>query len=264
MHIHEANIANLTGLWKKYGSQPIKGSTLPLLNANTHWPHRCWFDWGTLSDEGIRRVLQRNADNNTLLDNVPESAIVPVWPMLNRTDEDEYGVQFKQQLIENLLIERKWVCGFEQIAMYLDLQERVACSPSVRIGFQVNPVHTPEEVKSWVDISSEAFAYSIDRPVIEQLINDKDIQILLGFQSGQAVASALLYKTGNIIGLHQVGVKQAFQGKGIARCFMQEIIADCVRWQVKYIVLQASQVGQPLYSRLGFREQFYIKNYRKL
>jgi len=264
MHIHEANLTNLTGLWKKYGSQHIKGSTLPLLHANTHWPHRCWFDWGTLSGEGIRQTIQGHADNNTLLDNVPESAVVPVWPIISSAGDDGHATLFEQQLIEKQLIKKKWVCGFEQMAMYLELQEGAAYSPSDPTGFQVNPVRTSEDVAQWVDIGSEAFAYNIDRSVIEQLINDKDIQILLGFQNGQAVASALLYKTGDIIGLHQVGVKQAFQGQGIARCFMQDIREACALWQGKYIVLQASQAGQPLYDSLGFRAQFTIKNYQRV
>ncbi len=264
MHLHQANLTNLTGLWKKYGAQQIMGNTLPCLYANTHWPHRCWFDWETLSDNNIQKTSQRYANNNTILDKVPESAIMPVWPMMSSTNDDEHTIQFEQPFIEKQLIAKKWLCEFEQVAMYLEVPKEQTVSLSAHTGFRMSPVRTSEQIKAWADIGSEAFSYHIDYSVIEPLIRDKDMQILLGFQDGQAVASALLYKTGETIGLHQVGVKRAFQGKGIARRFMQEIIATCVRWQGKYVVLQASEAGQPLYSSLGFRMQFHIRNYQKI
>jgi len=255
MHIDEANLINLTGLWKKYGSRPVNECELPLLLANTHWPHRCWHDWKT--DE-LSSTMAGYSNDTAWLEDVPESVILPIWPTMSDNKV------FKPLLTEKQLLEKKWIYAFGQIAMYIELHEEMAYHPLTRLGFQVNPECTPEDITKWVEIGSEAFAYCIDRSVIENLINDKSIRILLGYQGEQAVASALLYKTGNVIGLHQVGVKRAFQGQGIAKYFMQEIISTCVLWQGKYIVLQASQAGQPLYDGLGFQAQFTIKNYQRV
>jgi len=264
MHINKANINNLTGLWKKYGAQQIGNNRLPLLHINTKWPNRCWFDWTALSNETVRKTLQEYANNSTLFEDMSESTVVPIWSIMSRLNEETPEDQLAQQFIENLLIEKNWGCKFEQTTMSLKLQNKAVCSSSARTGFEVRVVSKSKEVGEWVDIGSEAFAYNIDHSVIEQLINDKDIQILLGIQNGLAVACALLYKTGDVIGLHQVGVKQAFQGKGIARCFMREIFSACTLWQGKYVVLQASSAGQPLYFSLGFKELFYIRNYQKI
>jgi len=264
MHINKANINNLTGLWKKYGSQQIGKNKFPFLRINTHWPNRCWFDWKGISDKTSRKTLQEHANDNRLFDELSESTVVSVWPIMSLVNKNELNDQFAQQLIENSLIEKNWVCGFKQMAMSLKLQNKSSHLPSTRPEFQVKTVCTLKEVKEWVDIGSEAFSYNIDRSVIEQLINDKDIQILLGIQNDQAVACALLYKTDDVIGLHQFGVKQAFQGQGIARYFMQEILAACIVWRGEYVVLQASLAGQPLYFSLGFEELFYIKNYQKI
>jgi len=260
MHIDKANITNLTGLWKKYGSRPINGGALPLQHANIHWPHRCWLDW---SRGDIVYTMLGHLNDTSWLKYVPKSAILPIWPMVSDNENGDAAL-FEKLLIEKQLQEKKWICTFEQTAMYMKLQEETACLSLTRPGFQVIPVRTSEDIKKWVDIGSEAFAYRIDLPVIENLFNDKDIQILLGWQDEQAVACALLYKTGDIIGIHQVGVKQTFQGQGIARCFMQAILAACTMWQGKYIVLQASQAGQPLYEKLGFTAQFTIKNYQRV
>ncbi|MFK5947918.1 MAG: GNAT family N-acetyltransferase [Methylococcales bacterium] len=260
MHIDEANLFNLTCLWKKYGSWPVNEGALPRLHANMHWPHRCWRDWNT---SNIGYTMPGPPSDTAWLEDVPESVILSIWPPMS-DNKSGVAVPFEQQLIEKRLLEKQWICDFEQIAMYMELQEESTCLPLSRPGFQVMTVRASEDIKKWVDIGSEAFAYRIDYPVIENLINDKSIRILLAYEGTQAVASALLYKTGKIIGIHQVGVKQAFQGQGVARCFMQNIIASCIMWQGKYIVLQASQAGLPLYDSLGFKVQFTIKNYQRV
>lgn len=251
MHIDEANITNLTGLWRKYGSRAVKEGELPLLHINTHWPHRCWPDW---SAEAVSNLLLRGPNDVAWLEhystNIPESAVLSVWPSTAGNDKP--------------LLEQQWICAFEQTAMYMALDESITYPTFSPLSFQVKPVSTLDDIKRWVDIGSEAFAYSIDRSVIEGLMNDKDVQILLAYQGEQAVACALLYKTDDIIGIHQVGVKRSFRGQGIARCFMREIITACIQWQGKYVVLQASQAGQPLYESLGFSVQFTIRNYKKV
>ena len=155
----------------------------------------------------------------------------------------------------------------EQTAMFLNVPNSSSDSGTLqvqpRIGFTVKKVKTPQDITLWIDVVMQAFGYSIDREVIENLINDLDMQLLMGCYNDQTIASAILYKTGDTIGIHQVGVKQDFQGKGFARSFMKEIMAICQLWQGKNIVLQASQSGKPLYESLGFTPQFLIKSYQK-
>jgi ribosomal protein S18 acetylase RimI-like enzyme len=258
MHIDQANLTNLTSLWKKYGAREIKRNMLPLLYASTDWPNRCWLDWGALSVDDLDQVLQET--DKTWIKNVPESKILALWAVTSGNQNRHAGL-LKQELIEKFLLEKNCKCLFEQTAMYLPLQDAIE-SPQVHPEFQVKAVSTAQEITKWVDISSEAFAYSIDRSVIEKLLNEQDIQLLIGWKNDLAIASALLYKTGDIIGVHQLGIKQDFQGKGFARCLMLEIIRLCYLWQGRYLVLQASQAGKPLYDSLGFTEQFLIKNYQ--
>lgn len=263
MHIHRANLTNLTGLWKKYGAQKINNDTRPLIFSNTHWPNRYWFEWDNISEEDLQQTLQSSSKIKNLFDHISDSTIVPVWPMINPSEKFEL-TNLYDQLIEYLLIQKNWICSFEQTAMYLELNKETIKPPLINTDFKVQEVNTSEDIMEWVSIGSEAFTYTIDTFVIEQLINNKNIQILLGIQNGQAVACGLLYKSDDVTGVHQLGVKQDFQGKGIARRFMQEIISICTLWKSKYIVLQASPAGKPLYVSLGFRTQFSIKNFQRL
>ena len=260
MHIDEANLSNLTNLWLLYGSQPVKATRL--LQTNTHWPYRCWIDWNAQSDDDTAK-LQGDVNDNRWLENIPESAIFPLWQAIS-ADNKLLASIFDPQVIEQLLLDQHWYCAFEQTAMYLALSGDTRHVPQMRAGFKVKPVDTFEDIKTWADIGSEAFSYQIDLSVIQQLINVDDIKLLLGWDNDQPIASGLLYKTGDIIGVHQLGVKQAFQGKGFAKCFMLDIIEACAQWQGKYVVLQASQAGKPLYEKLGFKSQFSIKNFMRV
>jgi ribosomal protein S18 acetylase RimI-like enzyme len=260
MHIDEANLSNLTKLWHQYGSQLVKADTLPILIANIGWPRRCWIDSMVRSDDDSNHHLG-NVNNNQWVKNIPGSATFSLWPTLSSNNNLPLS-KCGMQVIEQSLLDQHWHCAFEQTAMYLTLSGDAKHVLQTRTGFKVRAVDTFEDIKVWVDISSDAFANQIDLRVIQQLINLDDIQLLLGWENNQAVASGLLYKTGDIIGVHQVGVKQAFQGKGLAKCLMLDIIAACAQWQGKYVVLQASQAGKPLYEKLGFKSQFLIKNFK--
>jgi ribosomal protein S18 acetylase RimI-like enzyme len=194
--------------------------------------------------------------------NIPKLAVFPLWLTKNANKNLPVN-EFEPQIIEQLLLDNHWCCTFEQTAMYFALSAAAKHLPQTRPGFEVKPVTRLEDIKLWADIGSEAFAYQIDISVIQQLVNIDDIQLLIAWENEQAVACGLLYKTGDIIGVHQVGVKRSFQGKGFAKCLMLDIIEACVQWQGKYVVLQASQAGKPLYEKLGFNSQFLIKNFKR-
>lgn len=260
---HESNLRNLVGLWHKYGSQQIEGGTYPHAFTNTGWPNRCWVDWGVWDKETLNQILQESHHIKKFLTYAPVSAVVPIFRNLGTCNTSLENQTQAHTLLEKELLEQHWHCQFEQTAMYLDLSASPAATMRGNDGFQVVPVSQSESLSTWVDIASEAFGYSVDYSVIEPLIDDYDLKILLGYQNATAVACGLLYKTGDVIGLHQFGVKRAFQRKGIAHRFMQQLIAISIHWQGKLMVLQASEAGQPLYCRLGFKEQFLIRNYSR-
>jgi len=262
MHIDEANLQNLTQLWHKYGSKPVNVARLPLLQTNTHWPHRCWIDWRAQQNEGLEH-LQGLITDNMWEESLPKSTFFSLWPRMSVSNH-MHASKYAQHNIEKILIDKHWHCAFEQTAMYLALHHETKYLSQARSGFKVKPVATLNDIKQWVDISSKAFDYSIDLSVIQPLVNDTDIQLLIGWEKDQAIACGLLYKTDDIIGVHQIGVKPASQGKGFAKSFMLDLIAVCEQWQGKFVVLQASQAGKPLYDSLGFKSQFLIKNFQRV
>lgn len=237
--LDKANIDNLTALWRTMGAAPVAGAAGSGWHANTHWPHRYWCDWGrepTLNGQALPARL-------------PSRAMVPVWAA------GEDNSPFEQALIARGL----GVC-LEQRAMHLSLSEWVA---EPRDELRIRPVTGAGLVAGWTRLGSRAFGYDIDERVIRRIAGDPGVRLLLAEREGQAVATALLYKTGSVIGVHQVGVPPELQGQGIAYGLMLRLIAACRDWGGHHITLQASSAGEGLYRRLGFEPSFRIRSYRR-
>lgn len=240
--IDKANIENLTSLWRRMGVRPRSPGTGERLNVSTSWPHRHWFDQGA---EDLTAIAI-----DDFIGRLGQDSVVPVWGDLGRG----------QLQIEPAMIAAGYAVSFEQTAMYLDLETQAETSR----GMELQRVTSRAEIEVWTDIASEAFAYEIDASVIERLGTEPAVQLLLGYCDGQPAATAMLYKTSEVIGVHQVGVAQAFQGRGIGHALMLRVIELGRLWRGRYITLQASAAGEGLYRRLGFHVQFTIRNYRSV
>lgn len=240
--INRWNIDNLTSLWKKMGVSNQPGLSVPGLLCSVTWPHRCWFD-SEISSESLTEFKNK-------LNLLPAHAVVPVW---------DFGSVNISSFEENL-IGSGFSILFSQLAMYLNLHEVSATKSKPD---NIYRVQSAAIVPLWVDTASKAFGYSIDSAAIEPLIHEDAVHLLLMKIDHQAVGTALVYKTGDVIGVHLVGVPAEYRGKGIARAIMNYVIQLSIEIEGRYLTLQASSAGEPLYRSLGFNKQFLIKNYRR-
>lgn len=240
--LDQLNIDNLTSLWRTMGVENHSEFATDGLNISHTWPNRFWFEWSATSAQ-IAKL-------NYCLHRLPVRAVIPVWTGA--------GVQAAE--LEKLLLAAGYEILFSQLAMYLDLRSvQVAPVPELDI---VTP-DTPAVVEIWSATASAAFGYEIDSAAIHALLGVPEVKLLLLNRTGQAAATALVYKTGDVFGVHLVGVTNSYRGQGIARAMMHYVIQYCISMGGQYLTLQASAAGEPLYRELGFVEQFVIKNYQR-
>lgn len=231
MSIDKKNSENLTSLFMRTGVDQCES-----VYINHGWPNRCW-------------LAPESNNNQALVDVLPtlrQSMIVPVWP--------------QQQSIEPALLEAGFDVLFTQEAMYLPMDNYQLHDSS---ALTVNAIHTDQEVEQWTLVASAAFGYPVNRQAIHALQQDADVTSVLANIGGVPVATGLLLRTGDTIGVHMVGVPLHYRGKGIARILMKHIMNECFRMQAKVITLQASAMGSGLYIGLGFKKQFVITNYMR-
>ena len=148
---------------------------------------------------------------------------------------------------------------FAQTGMVLEV-EGVSAVP--REGpLEVIAVKTSRESSLWSQVASEAFGYSVDSAVVHNLVDLSEITLYLGFLPEGLAGTALLCTHCGVAGFHMAGTRPEHRRKGVARQMMHHLIGEARARGLRHATLQASAMGEPLYSQLGFRKQFVLHNY---
>ncbi len=247
-NMNKQNLSNLRALWKIMGAEKVYSKADMNIFQSANWPHRTWIEvqYDSPSVE-IAEYLSPHLKN----------AQVIQIPQMQNADV---------RYLEKHLVEKGFSLQFTQTAMYLDVvtpgpSHSSASTPNESTSLETRTIYKYSDIPTWTSIASEAFGYDIDEAVIERIHQCPQVSLCMAYVDQHAVATALLFKTGDFTGLHQFGVRPDFRGQGIAQMFMESIISDAYRSSIPNIVLQASEKGRPLYEKLGFKRQFKINNY---
>jgi len=252
----EKNLNNLTTLWKKLGAQqPAFARQSPDIFQSANWPNRYWLDAFSEAD--------RAAFFSQHIETIPPHVLVPIWGINPQNDE----------LLETALRTNGFEPVLVQTGMYLEL---TASSHGGLTNLDIRKVETATQTSEWTQIASASFGYAIDETVIAQLPSQSDIELLLVYhpednstagmsEAGrpQAIGTALLFTTGDTMGVHMIGVLPTGRGKGIAMQLMNFIIHKAKQLGCNTMTLQASAAGEGIYRKLGFQPQFSMRSFRK-
>jgi GNAT superfamily N-acetyltransferase len=232
------NWQNLIELWKTV-SMPFngvhykEGYTYSCL-SHGEWPNRIWLNQPT-TELLLDAVNQKANELNESL----------TFPLV--TDNAADLTYLEQEL--------GGVKKFQQEAMMLELNE--VLEPVERI--QLQAVRDLKEAAQWSAIFYDSFGYSIDAKVIAASMSK--VQCYIAVNNGKPVGTAIIFVAHGVAGVHAVGVLPQERRKGYAEAIMMAVLYQIQLQQEKKVVLQASDMGKPLYLKLGFRSQFVIHNF---
>lgn len=234
----KANWENLTSLWKT-AAAPFHGNVAGDVFdyaeiGNSDWPNRLWLH-EDITQEGVEMALKKIKSSNTRF-------TIPY--------RDIYHSQSDQILEDNGSTKT-----FEQVAMSLPLTTTFALEN--KLDFKV--ISNPTDAKKWSNIYPFAFGYRITEETLLNTIGS--IEYILALKQEQPVGTAILFQTGPIAGVHGVGVIPGMRRKGLAEEIMKFVLNKAINNGAEYATLQASAMGKGLYLKLGFDEQFMMKNY---
>lgn len=237
-NISEANIANLTSLWKKvsapFGGCYVYSDFEYCVVQNSEWPNKMWATKNItepILDEMILRIKE-----------LPVVLTVPYW---NIFDSDNH------KLFETTGFELK----LEQVGMSIELDSIYDYTSSLK----VQRVQNENDAKVWEEIYPLSFGYKMSKEVV--LNSCSEIEFYLFYLDDKPVGTSILYKTDNIVGIHGVGVVPDARRKGLANEILYFLLNRSFQQGVRNVVLQASPMGKGLYDKLGFKEDFRMKNY---
>jgi hypothetical protein len=234
----QENINNLISLWQVAGHSVNSYFENENFNyavvKNSEWPNRLWFDHDIdqSSLNAAKKFLSKQSKNLT----------VPYWDIYNSNSDE---------LFESTGFKIK----FKQIGMSMKLKNKFNFKKRLTIKL----VSNKNEAQAWEDIYPGAFGYKIS---IDILLNTQDkIEYYLASLNNEPVGTAIVYNTGNVSGIHGVGVIPTARRKGYAEEIMKHVLNDSIDSGMKFSTLQASDMGKGIYLRLGYNEDFVIKNF---
>lgn len=233
--VNKLNIDNLTQLWNTLGSHKVTQFGY----QSQSWPHRLWVPWSEFHE----------TDHANELISSGVTGLFPVWDINSQHSKITLS-QLESAGVPMYL---------QQTAMYIDLN---SFEGDQEYPFKIVKISHAEDVALWCDIVEKSFGYSVDREVFHKVKDHPNVHLFLGMDGDQAVATALLYRTGDVIGLHQVGVLPDAGKKGIGTSITASLLSYAKKQGCSLLTLQASASGRNLYIRLGFEEQFEIKTFK--
>jgi ribosomal protein S18 acetylase RimI-like enzyme len=86
-----------------------------------------------------------------------------------------------------------------------------------------------------------------------RLIAEAGWQGYVGYVDGQPVAASQLSMTGDVAGIYYVATLKEFRGRGFGEAMTWRAIQDGAKAGCDVAILQASDMGRPIYERMGFR-----------
>ncbi|NMH86566.1 GNAT family N-acetyltransferase [Flavivirga algicola] len=238
MNSIKSNIENLTSLWQTV-SQPFKayfeekGFEYSFVE-NSEWPNRLWFNKDI--DEHLVSLVKNKVRSFS------SNMIVP------------YCDIYKSDSFK-LLEQNDFHLKFEQIGMTLKTNSLFKGVGDLKLL----KVTTKKEFELWSTLFKRSFGYFINPELLK--MSYKLVSYYIAYHQKEAVGTGILFNTGDVSGIHAVGIVPEQRRRGYAERTMKLLINEAITMNYKYVTLQASDMGKNLYLKLGFKEQFKIKNY---
>jgi GNAT superfamily N-acetyltransferase len=149
---------------------------------------------------------------------------------------------------------------FTQVNMALDVNlftDEIALNPNI------NPIETLSEAKEFARIATEAFGYRVDGEIVCALSRDSAVAKLFLYREMNMHfgCGIVFFDQNNHAGFHMIGTIPAGRGKGIGKMMTERLIEEARIHTSNYCVLNASKMGESIYSKLGFTTFGTLENY---
>ena len=196
------------------------------------WPSRI-FDLSHLNVKLLKQTIQ--------LKGMPHSVAVE--------DGDEIGKELEKN-------------GFQMRSVVDGMTLLLKPSMSFSVAKNIHSVRNREEIKIFANIASEAFGYTIYPSSLFGLLGANRVQLFIGRYKDDYISCGILFLDSNEdSGLHMIGLKKNYRGLGLGKAMTSHLLHNSIKNKSEQVHLVASKLGSPIYSKLGFQNQGYLKSY---
>lgn len=157
--------------------------------------------------------------------------------------------------------------GEPQIGMAIDLQSMNESLP-VTSTLTLSPVNDAETLHRWCQVCVSGFEmpdFTIDY-FYEWFLSlgfgpSSPIRNYLGWLNGEVVATSTLLPGAGVAGIYCVATLPQARRLGVGAAMTLHPLQDARRMGYRIGILQASEMGFPIYRKIGFKEYCQIKVY---
>lgn len=118
---------------------------------------------------------------------------------------------------------------------------------------------TPETLEVWYGALTAGFGIHGGDTFARDLVPasfaaDPDVRLYGGIFEGRPVASSMAIRSHHAVGVYSVGTAESARGRGIGTALTRAAVDAGHAWGSTAAVLQASEMGEPVYLAIGFVE----------
>ena len=146
--------------------------------------------------------------------------------------------------------------------------DALSAPPPVPADVELRWVETVEDAERFVDVVEPAYcsigatpgavATSLAAP--ERLL-EPHLSVVLAMLEDAPAATAVLLESHGIAGVYYVGTIETARGRGLGELVTQSVTERALSRGIPVVGLQASQMGEPIYRRMGYREIGRTRSY---
>lgn len=147
------------------------------------------------------------------------------------------------------------------MAMDLAKLEKAITFPD---NLNIEVVDTISKMKLWSEVVSKGLwnGQTFESCLFQDLIDNPDYRFYIGYLNGEAVASSMLMLSHGVAGIDMVSTMQQYRGMGIGTAMTLAPLHYAKDKGYSFGVLQASEGGEPVYRKIGFKEYCRFNVYR--
>jgi GNAT superfamily N-acetyltransferase len=169
--------------------------------------------------------------------------------------------------LQSLLKDHGFTYKEDWKAMAIDLKT-VPESFNIPKGIEIKEVLSLEELKKWTDVLVKSFEFpeivhSYKKYFINAGLESPNSHYYLGFLNGNPVSTGVLFNGEGAAGLFYIGTVPEARGQGIAKNMVNYLLSQAKNRGYLICILQASQMGYPVYKKIGFKKYYTTKIYNR-
>lgn len=125
-------------------------------------------------------------------------------------------------------------------------------------------IETKAHAERFAETASLSFGYHVDHEIIENVLHQTDkIRLYAYVKDQEWLGCGILFvDSSGYAGLHMIGTIPEGRGQGIGKKMTTHLLAEAQSAKCPYVLLHASQMGERIYSRLGFETYGVLETYK--